>query len=289
MVVSRSGDCSEWVRGPAEAPGVGVAGREARGDFSGRGYAESPTRRSGCGTVRHTPRRVSRGNREESPGTTSAQLARMPRPVSLAVRFTAAALLLLGAATGCGTSSQLAGGADAGNDAAGQGSGSTSDAAEGGSPLGDGGSGEASVIACVSADECVDKGSVMQLDPGWPTCCVDGVCAYGLGSLPIVCPDASTLLVRPSNYDHSCKTDSDCVAVPEGDPCVSGGVSCKTTAISMSAYAQYQSDVANNATSCGNDGPCPPDPAPAASGVGAPSGASPSWTLALTPRPTGVR
>ncbi len=118
------------------------------------------------------------------------------------------------------------------------------------------------MLACVSADECFEKASVMQLDPGRPTCCVDKVCAYGLGSPRLVCPDASALLVRPSNYDHSCKTDSDCVAVPEGDPCLSGGVSCKTTAISMGAYAQYQSDVANNATSCSNDGPCPPDPRP---------------------------
>jgi hypothetical protein len=30
----------------------------------------------------------------------------------------------------------------------------------------------------------------------------------------------------------------------------------------MGAYAQYPSDVANNATSCTNDGPCPPDPHP---------------------------
>lgn len=182
----------------------------------------------------------------------------MARSVSFSIRFAAAGSLLLGAATGCGTSSHLASVPDAGNDSSGQESGSTSDAGA----VGDGGSGEASAIACVSAVECLEKASVRQLEPGWPTCCVDKVCAYGLESPPLVCPDASTLLVRPSNYDHSCKTDSDCVAVPEGDPCVSGGVSCRTTAISMGAYAQYQSDVANNATSCGNDGPCPPDPRP---------------------------
>ena len=46
-----------------------------------------------------------------------------------------------------------------------------------------------------------------------------------------------------SQYDNSCKVDSDCVAVPSGDPCVASCASiCSTAALNVRVASQYLAD-----------------------------------------------
>ncbi len=67
----------------------------------------------------------------------------------------------------------------------------------------------------------------------------------------------SAQLIQASSYDQSCKTDTDCVWVAEGDFCRPGAGNCPNAAISKSANAQYQADVAKTrAASCYAPGNC---------------------------------
>ena len=70
-------------------------------------------------------------------------------------------------------------------------------------------------------------------------------------------PDASRVLegndaaactgtvIHASSYDQSCTTDSDCVAVAEGNACIACGFNCANAVINVSAQAQYRADIAN--------------------------------------------
>jgi hypothetical protein len=73
-------------------------------------------------------------------------------------------------------------------------------------------------------------------NPGGAFCCLDDA---------TTCTDANVQLIEASNYDQSCKTDSDCIAVGEGNACYACVIECTSAAINISAHAQYLADVAN--------------------------------------------
>jgi hypothetical protein len=88
-------------------------------------------------------------------------------------------------------------------------------------------------------------------------CCTDNVCA---ADLPDACADGSERPIRASNYDQSCATDTDCVAITEGNACSLIGP-CPTGAINKGSYARYQADTAGlpcfSISSCPvHAGPC---------------------------------
>jgi hypothetical protein len=65
------------------------------------------------------------------------------------------------------------------------------------------------------------------------------------------CVGASMKLIQASDYEQSCKVDSDCVAVGEGSACSPCALDCPNAAISKSAYAKYQADFSKTpAASC---------------------------------------
>ena len=58
--------------------------------------------------------------------------------------------------------------------------------------------------------------------------------------------DAGVKLIQASDYDQSCKVDTDCRSIGEGNACVPCAFACGLgAAINVSALAQYNSDVAN--------------------------------------------
>jgi hypothetical protein len=58
------------------------------------------------------------------------------------------------------------------------------------------------------------------------------------------CTDANIQLIQAANYDQSCATASDCIAVGEGNACYPCAIACPTAAISATAKGKYLSDVA---------------------------------------------
>jgi hypothetical protein len=85
-------------------------------------------------------------------------------------------------------------------------------------------------------------------------CCADNACRFESND---DCTDANAQLVRASDYNQTCTTDKDCVAVAEGNFCFPGTSNCTNAAIRMSAYAEYQADVARTrAGSCYPAGDC---------------------------------
>ncbi|HXN32718.1 MAG TPA: hypothetical protein VN894_12685 [Polyangiaceae bacterium] len=90
-------------------------------------------------------------------------------------------------------------------------------------------------------------------------CCIDHVCIEGQAAESLSCDDPDAQVIQASNYDQSCTTDSDCVAVSEGSFCYPGGGGCPTAAIRASALAQYQADVSKTwaASSCFGLSGCP--------------------------------
>ncbi len=64
------------------------------------------------------------------------------------------------------------------------------------------------------------------------------------------CTDANVQLIQASNYDQSCTTNSDCIAVGEGNACYPCEIACPSAAINASAKGKYLSDVAK--TSAGD-------------------------------------
>jgi hypothetical protein len=106
---------------------------------------------------------------------------------------------------------------------------------------------DASSFACTSPQDCLAH------IPSGPAvfCCIDKTCIYGQSAEAVPCADASAQLIKASNYDQSCQTDSDCIAVAEGNFCRPGAADCPSTTISKSASAQYWADVEKtNAAIC---------------------------------------
>jgi hypothetical protein len=71
-------------------------------------------------------------------------------------------------------------------------------------------------------------------------CCTDNTCGV---DVPDACADGAERPIQASNYDQSCTTDMDCVAMAEGNAC-SLISPCANAAINRGALAQYQSDIA---------------------------------------------
>ncbi len=123
---------------------------------------------------------------------------------------------------------------------------------------------EQPVVACASASDCfgtaVSTGSTV-----W--CCLDKACAFSSGASIVDCTDANAQIIEASNYDQSCKTDSDCVAVAEGNACDPGFRNCPTATINVGDMAKYNADVAmTNAASCGALSGCLDEPSPCCNG-----------------------
>jgi len=121
---------------------------------------------------------------------------------------------------------------------------------------------DSGTAACVS-----DRGGHCGGNIAHPcTCVAPLVCTPGAGGLPFgdvggtcesaqlgapeggasdASPEASCT-ISASDYDQSCTVDSDCTAVAVGDACQTGSPHCwcPGAAISVSARAQYDSDVA---------------------------------------------
>jgi hypothetical protein len=74
-----------------------------------------------------------------------------------------------------------------------------------------------------------------QTGPG-SFCCLDP---------PPECTDANVQMIQASNYDQSCSTVSDCLAVDEGNACFSDCfLACRNAAINVKDAARYDADVA---------------------------------------------
>jgi len=88
---------------------------------------------------------------------------------------------------------------------------------------------------CASAQECLAP----SLASNSLYCCADNACvAYKAGD----CTGANVQLIQASSYDQSCQTDTDCVAVSEGNAC-DLLPACPNATISKAALARYQSDL----------------------------------------------
>jgi hypothetical protein len=113
-------------------------------------------------------------------------------------------------------------------------------------------------VACSSGYDC---SSLFTSAPSSSVpCCTDEVCRLEPYD---DCTDANAQLIQASNYDQSCTTDTDCVAVAEGNFCYPGAGNCPNAAISKSANAQYQADTAKTrAASCYAPGNCGTGPGP---------------------------
>jgi hypothetical protein len=93
-------------------------------------------------------------------------------------------------------------------------------------------------------------------------------CNSSNGGQPVECTDGDVQEISASNYDQSCKTDSDCVAVGVGNACYACVLGCPVSAINVHAKAQYMMDVqktsgwaalnAPNFTACGCPSEGPP-------------------------------
>jgi hypothetical protein len=70
------------------------------------------------------------------------------------------------------------------------------------------------------------------------------------------CDTGEVREIRASNYDQSCKVDSDCVAMGEGNVCYACIVECPTAAINVNAKGHYDSDISNEAPSSENAANC---------------------------------
>ena len=59
------------------------------------------------------------------------------------------------------------------------------------------------------------------------------------------CSDGVVMNIAASDYEQSCRADSDCVSVPQGDLCLPCVPYCNTATVNRAAEAQYRADVAD--------------------------------------------
>ena len=105
---------------------------------------------------------------------------------------------------------------------------------------------------CTTVQDCQDLVTATEA-----VCCVEEQCLVGTAAMGVSCLDPQVQMIQASSYDQSCDADTDCIAIAEGDFCVPGAANCPSAAISKSAQAQYQSDVANtNAAFCSAPSSC---------------------------------
>jgi len=77
-----------------------------------------------------------------------------------------------------------------------------------------------------------------------------GACGGKTAGSPIAASDTAACMIVASNYDQSCEVDTDCSTVSVGDYCVAGCL-CDVSAISKTALAQFQADVAKTPVGSG--------------------------------------
>ena len=117
------------------------------------------------------------------------------------------------------------------------------------------------LAACATAQDCL--GLPVTITNGEAvTCCINQTCIFGQAAndaaAALSCADAAAQLIQAASYDQSCETDSDCIAVAEGDFCFIGNPSCTSATISKSAYSRYQADVSKtNVAICRQESSCP--------------------------------
>ena len=113
--------------------------------------------------------------------------------------------------------------------------------------------GSAAAHSCESPQDCAAH---MVFGPA-VYCCIDHVCIEGQAAESLSCDDPDAQVIQASDYDQSCTTDSDCVAVGEGSFCYPGAGRCPSAAIRTSALAQYQAEVSRTwAVACFVFGSC---------------------------------
>jgi hypothetical protein len=100
----------------------------------------------------------------------------------------------------------------------------------------EGGSAVDVMTVCATAQDC----NALSTASSSVYCCTDNAC---VADQPGDCTDANVQLIQASSYDQSCKTDTDCVPISEGNACDLLPC-CPNATISKSALAQYQSDLA---------------------------------------------
>jgi hypothetical protein len=97
----------------------------------------------------------------------------------------------------------------------------------------DAGAGDATAGACSTPRDCpMHLGAQVY-------CCTENTCGV---DVPDACADGSGRPIQASDYDQTCATDMDCVAIAEGNAC-SIISPCPTAAINKGALARYQSDI----------------------------------------------
>jgi len=93
---------------------------------------------------------------------------------------------------------------------------------------------------------CAAAGGQCMMDDG--SCTARALVDCGPSAICCVqtttCTDANVQLIQASNYDQSCTTNSDCIAVGEGNACYVCEIECTSAAINKSAESQYKADVA---------------------------------------------
>ena len=169
---------------------------------------------------------------------------------------------MLAEATGCSSTSSNQGAADGstmtpdGQDGAALDAGGPAACVAAGGQCLVGGGGD--ICAVVGPQDCnPDRG------PSGSYCCLEK--ASGVDAAAD-CADAN---IMASSYVQSCKVDTDCRLIAEGNACTPCAFNCTNAAISAGALAKYMSDVANTpavatevngqacASGCGSEsGPC---------------------------------
>jgi hypothetical protein len=123
-----------------------------------------------------------------------------------------------------------------------------------------GGGQPASTFACASPQDCfahfVAGPQVF--------CCIHNACIEGQAAEAQTCSDPAAQNIMASSYDQSCRTDSDCIAVEEGNFCDPGANNgCTNAAINKSALPQYKADLAKTqAGVCFGLSGCPEESSP---------------------------
>jgi len=73
-------------------------------------------------------------------------------------------------------------------------------------------------------------------NPGGAFCCLDEASSA-------MCTDAGSVEIAPANYDQTCSSASDCVAVPAGDVCFPCIRACTAGVVNTHAVASYRADI----------------------------------------------
>jgi hypothetical protein len=105
---------------------------------------------------------------------------------------------------------------------------------------------DTSTFACASPQDC----SVHSFTGPAVFCCIHDICIVGQAAEAQTCSDPGAQNITASSYDQSCETDSDCIAVEEGNFCAAGADNgCTNAAINKSALPQYNADLAKTQAS----------------------------------------